>query len=217
MGKDVFYLIENFDEEEWRDISGFEGYYQVSNLGRVRSLDRENVRSGKGYRTIKGRVLKQLLAGRGYCYVNFSVDGVYSRHYVHRLVANAFIDNPNNKREVNHKDGNKLNNIVSNLEWVNSLENNRHARAIGLINFTEKQQVAFKEYVENKSNPVIVDGYIRFVSERAAAKYIGVNQSVVNYAIKHNRMCKGHSIEYEIKEVKHELSDNEQRLRSNQI
>lgn len=209
MGKDVFYLIENFGEEEWRDISGFEGYYQVSNLGRVRSLDRENVRYGKGYRTIKGRILKQLLAGRGYCYVNFSVDGVYSRHYVHRLVANAFIRNADNKQEVNHKDGNKLNNTVSNLEWVDSSENNKHAWDIGLRNFTEGQRSALCTYVGQKSNPVIVDGYIRFASEHYAAKYIGVNQSVVNYAIKHNHMCKGHSVKYETKEVKCELSTNE--------
>lgn len=95
-------------QEEWRDISGYEGRYQVSNLGRVKSLPGKS--RGKSF---GNKVLVQFEGKYGYAIVNLS----RKSHLVHRLVAKAFIDNPNNYRCVNHKDENKKNNTVDNLEW----------------------------------------------------------------------------------------------------
>ena len=107
-------------EEIWRDISGYEGHYQVSNFGRVKSFH-------KG-----GRILKPGLV-LGYLKVSLNSGGKVAQRKVHRLVAEAFIPNPNGKPEVNHIDGNPRNNHVDNLEWCTQLENIRHAYATGLI------------------------------------------------------------------------------------
>ena len=92
-------------DEIWKDKKDYEGHYQVSNLGRVKSI-----KFGKEI------ILKQKIRG-GYYSVGLSKNGIVKTYYVHRLVAEAFIDNPNNYKEVNHKDECKSNNIVSNLEW----------------------------------------------------------------------------------------------------
>ena len=115
-------------EEIWKDIEGYEGLYQVSNLGRVRSLGRTINRmtrwgTVKPY-TISGRVLKILSASFDACYVHlFDINGTSTNHTVHRLVAKAFIPNPNNLSDVNHKDENRKNNNVENLEWMSHVDN----------------------------------------------------------------------------------------------
>ena len=96
-------------EEIWKDIEGYEGTYQVSNLGRVRSLDRYvpfGTNSSR-LRKISGKVLKQQPHNKGYWVAQLSKDSKLSLYLVHRLVATAFIPNPMNKEMVNHKDGNK--------------------------------------------------------------------------------------------------------------
>jgi hypothetical protein len=118
-------------KEVWKDIVGFEGFYQVSNLGRVKSLEKK-VPYGYGLRTIPERILKNNINQCGYCYVVLYKDTCKRKHKVHRLVAEAFIENPNNKKCVNHKDGNKQNNCVDNLEWVTHSENMQHASDSGL-------------------------------------------------------------------------------------
>ena len=111
-------------EEVWRDIKGFEGLYQVSNSGKVKSLNfhRENREC-----ELKSKVTKD-----GYYETALSKNGKYKYIRTHRLVAMAFCENPNNKNEVNHIDGNKLNNRADNLEWVTSSENQKHAYKLGL-------------------------------------------------------------------------------------
>ena len=98
-------------EEEWRDIKGYENLYQVSNKGRVKSLG-----NGKSNYS-KERLLKTRKNKRGYIQVNFSKDGKIKMFYVHRLVAETFIPNPNNYPVINHRDETPCNNCVENLEW----------------------------------------------------------------------------------------------------
>lgn len=123
--------------ELWRDIVGYEGYYQVSNKGRVRSLDR--IIEQKGWyrlirRTYKGSILKQSKEfkedGSFYFSVELNKNGVAKRFRVHRLVAMAFIPNPNNLPIINHKDENKANNCVDNLEWCDIPYNVNYGTAI---------------------------------------------------------------------------------------
>lgn len=110
-----------------RDVEGYEGLYKVSNLGNIKSADRFVKHSGKHTRIQKGRILKNLLNAHGYSEVGlYNTDGKAHRQRVHRIVATAFIPNPDNKLEVNHIDEVKTNNHVENLEWCTRLENERH-------------------------------------------------------------------------------------------
>lgn len=102
--------------EIWRDIDGYEGLYQVSNLGRVRSLDKGE-KLPNGYRIRKGKILKPGLNRYGYQFVYLYKDGKAKMHTVHKLVAQAFISNPQHFKEINHIDEVKTDNRASNLEW----------------------------------------------------------------------------------------------------
>ena len=99
-------------------IKGYEGLYEVSNFGRVRTIKRQGTDT---------RILKGSIDHTGYHRISLAKDGVHKSHGVHRLVCSTFIDNPENKQTVNHKDGNKLNNHVDNLEWMTYSENHTHA------------------------------------------------------------------------------------------
>lgn len=111
--------------EIWKNIEGYEGYYQVSNLGRVKSLPR-----GKQwpYRQTHNNIRKQHIKN-GYLQVNLSKDNKVKWVGVHRLVAMAFIPNPNNHPQVNHIDECKTNNVVTNLEWCTQSQNQMHGTA----------------------------------------------------------------------------------------
>lgn len=113
--------------EEWKDIKGYEGLYQVSDWGRVKSLDWELVQKSKygGQRVVKhkGRILKQVLNNKGYYYLRLSKNGMVAKKYIHRLVAEAFIPNPNNYNEVDHISGDTKNNKKCNLRWCTHRQN----------------------------------------------------------------------------------------------
>lgn len=120
--------------EIWKDVKGYEGVYQVSNLGNVKSLDREvNSRYG-GKRKVEGVLLKFLPDKDNYSRVNLKKNQKGKTILVHRLVAAAFIDNKENKPQVNHINGIKNDNNVENIEWVTLSENRRHAYDTGLQN-----------------------------------------------------------------------------------
>lgn len=109
--------------EVWKDVFEYEGYYQVSSLGRVRSVERI-VPVKSGTRLIHERILKsEICKSTGYAYVNLHKDGKLKHCTVHRLVALAFVDNPNNLPMVNHKDEDRLNNSADNLEWITNEDN----------------------------------------------------------------------------------------------
>lgn len=120
-------------EELWKDINGFEGYYQISNLGRVKSLGRfiYNSKTGekRGFKKEKIKVPK--VTSDGYFSVTLSVDGKSKTISVHRLVALHFISNPFGYKEVNHIDTNRQNNRIDNLEWCTHQHNVAHSANLG--------------------------------------------------------------------------------------
>ncbi|MEH7116087.1 NUMOD4 motif-containing HNH endonuclease [Neobacillus vireti] len=126
------------EEEVWKDINGFEGYYQVSNIGRVRSVDRIDSLN----RLHKSRLTTIYDNGKGYKRVSLYKESNNYYRYVHRLVAEVFIDNPDNKTDVNHIDGDKSNNNYTNLSWVTKKENIQHAVKNELIKTGEKSKAA---------------------------------------------------------------------------
>lgn len=114
--------------EEWRDVKGFEGLYQVNNYGQVKSLR-------------KDALLKPAKSKYGYMLCVLCKNGVMHDRRVHRLVAEAFLENPRSLPQVNHKDGNKSNNNVENLEWCTCSENSRHAVENGLFSTNKRVRV----------------------------------------------------------------------------
>lgn len=183
-------ILENLENEVWKDIIGYEGYYQVSNMGRIRSLDRyiwQSKDNGNLYsRFMKGKVLSNKRTnGNGYCIVqlNTGTGSISKNNYIHILVASHFIDNENNFPQVNHKDGNKSNNQVSNLEWITNAGNVQHAIKNNLINsryLNDEEIIEIYEYIIN--NPK--DNY-ETVSNKFDVKKITVqnikNKSTVRY------------------------------------
>lgn len=140
--------------EVWKDVKNYEGTYQVSNLGRVKSLSRIDF-SGRQ----RGEVILRLKNPRKrYPYVILYKYGKSKTYYVHRLVASHFIENIRNKPEVNHIDGNKENNCVDNLEWVDRKENSIHAYRNGLLN--PDVSVALKALNDNRAH------YSKIVAEK---------------------------------------------------
>lgn len=133
----------NYKDEIWKDIPEYEGLYQVSNYGRVRSIDRNIYRNG-GCAAIKGKMLVLRKKNSGYMQVNLWKDNKGSNFYIHRLVAQSFIPNPENKPEVDHIDTNVGNNHVNNLRWVTSREN--HLNPITY----KKSCLFFNKYKPNK-------------------------------------------------------------------
>lgn len=123
-------------KEIWKDIKGYEGCYQVSNLGRVKSLKREiKVKNHPNIKILKrkGKILMPSFTGYKKRYLGICL-GRENRYLIHRLVAKAFILNPKNKPEINHKDGDPANNHIGNLEWCVPKENMQHAIKNGLFN-----------------------------------------------------------------------------------
>lgn len=119
-----------FEQEEWRDIKGFEGLYQVSSMGNVKSLERQVRANTCGIRTLREKILSDCMNKSGYNLVVLCKNGKRINKMIHRLVAEAFIPNPNNVSEVNHKDENKRNNCVSNLEWCDRIYNANYGTGV---------------------------------------------------------------------------------------
>lgn len=147
-------------KEIWKDVKGYEGLYQVSNLGHVRSL-----------KYGKERVLKEGTDRDGYLHVGLCLNCCQKTYKVHRLVADVFISNPNNLPQVNHIDGNKTNNNVENLEWCTQKQNIHHAHNTGLHP---------KKLVPIHCNELNID----FASIGEAAKYFGCGDSCIHNILK---------------------------------
>lgn len=123
--------------EIWKDIKGYEGLYQVSNTGKIKSL--------KFNHSNKEKIIKGNKENLGYLVVTLYKDGNRKNFKIHRLVAEAFISNPKSLPQVNHIDGNKQNNRIDNLEWCTAKENTIHAHKIGLAN-DDNKKIKVKQY-----------------------------------------------------------------------
>lgn len=172
------------EEEIWKDIEGFEGKYQISSIGRVKSIDRILPHAIHGTWHIRERILKPHWNGQGQsqymCVHLHSGKGKMSCLRIHRMVAETFIPNPDNLPQVNHIDGDKSNNAVSNLEWVTIQENVDHAWRNGLC----------ENIVKAKQKPVVnLDTGERYASladaERRYGNTFGGISHVINGKSKH--------------------------------
>ncbi len=117
-------------EEVWKPIHNYEGLYEISSFGRIKSVGSAY---GKPYNKKNGVLLSQFIARGGYWTINLTFNGKGKQFSVHRLIGQHFIDNPENKPWINHKDGVKSNNSLSNLEWSTISENTKHAYDIGIV------------------------------------------------------------------------------------
>lgn len=166
-------------KEVWKDVKGFEGIYQVSNKGNVKSLDRV-VECVDSFRHYKGKMMKLDKKKNGYLQVNLKRQNKNAQYLVHRLVAEAFIPNPNVLSCVNHKDENKENNHVDNLEWCSQAYNNRYGagykkRCINARNGAIKKQA--KPVLQYSLNGDFVAEYF---SAMEAARMNGCKQGGIS-------------------------------------
>lgn len=164
------------EEEIWKTFPDCP-FIEASNLGRIRTKDRVVIRNNQRKQFIKGRVLKQWLRSDGYMDVHFSVNGKSIRLLVHRVIAISFLLNPNNLPEVNHKDNNRTNNNVSNLEWCTRQYNQDYKKKCG----TSPAQVQGRPVFAVDLNTGKV---LKFESQCEAARKLGVNQSGIAKVVK---------------------------------
>lgn len=175
------------EKEIWRAIDGY-NYYEISNLGNVRSKDRLIISINSNSYIKRGRELKPKKHKDGYLFVQLTSDKKRSNLYIHRLVAQAFIINPEQKPLVNHIDGNKRNNWVENLEWVTSKENARHAYKNNLFYKIEDLKPTSRAVMNTETGEY-------FLTIKEAAIALNYNYTVVREMLKGKRK-KSLSLEY---------------------
>lgn len=171
--------------EVFKSVPEWENMYEVSNFGRVKSIERV-VKSNSGTRLVKERFLKLHLDKKGYKVCSLSINGFLKSFKIHRLVALTFIANPENKPEVNHKDGNKQNNHVDNLEWNTSSENQLHAYKNNLTprNKALKGEASNFSKLTEQQVLEIRDKYIpRKYTREMLAKEYNISSSNISYII----------------------------------
>lgn len=161
--------------ENWKDIEGYEGVYQVSDQGRVRTLDRYLTASYGSKQFRKGQLIKGVVMPNGYLAVGLWRNNKNKPQYVHRLVAKAFIPNPNLLKQVNHKDEDKTNNCVSNLEWCDHLYNHNYGtikERISRSNLALKKGTRVAQYKGDTLIAVFDNSY-------QASKETGIDSSAI--------------------------------------
>ena len=151
-------------EELWKPIPDFDGMYEISNMGRVKSCKRTRKSKAGSISNVQERILKQRSDKNGYKEVALSKDGKLHYFRCHRLVADAFIPNLNHFPVINHKDEDVTNNIVSNLEWCSISYNTSYS-------------------VHKRSQKVLCDG-VEYSSIRSLARHLNIDTKVIRYRLK---------------------------------
>ena len=173
-------------KEIWKDIPGYERLYQVSNLGNVKSCSK--IRKGGRYncvRTYKEKQLKTTKNPYGYIYVQLYGKNHTKKYFIHRLVALAFIPNPENKSSVNHINGIKHDNRVENLEWVTHSENTKHAFKNNLIKIKKGEDSKSAKLTEKQV--LEIRKYKGIISQSKLGEIYGVGQDTISRIInRHN-------------------------------
>ena len=186
-------------QEIWKDIRNYEGLYQISNNGNVKSLGRWVNCKNKGKRWQEEKILKPSVEGNGYQRVGLHENGTIKNYFVHRLVAQAFIQNPNNYPQVNHKNEIKDDNRVENLEWCDAKYNVNY----GTARERGAEKISKKLINGKKSKPVLqintkTDEIIRvFPSAMEVERQLGFSNSHISECCKGNRKtCGGFKWQY---------------------
>lgn len=177
--------------EEWRPAVGYESFYEVSNLGRVRSLDRMVPhKGGPNMRLSKGKMLAPIADKDGYLLVSMSADGKSKIEKIHRLVAKAFIRNDGGLPQVNHRNGIKTDNRVDNLEWSSCKDNILHKFRVLGYDSTGHAGKAGRGILDKTTGK-------KYISEREVIRDIGVGtQCGLSYALYHSGKYYGHEFEF---------------------
>lgn len=166
-------------EEVWKDIKGYEGIYQASNLGRIKSLDRikhTKGRYGEMQTKIKGIILKSCANHDNYLEVVLSKNGKSKTRRVNRIIAETFIENPNNYKQVNHINGIKTDNRVDNLEWCNCKDNIHHALKNNLMKPVRgKEHYMAKKVGKYNENNQLIEKYDTIVEAGKLNKISNTN------------------------------------------
>lgn len=175
-------------QEEWKDVVGFEGLYQISNLGRVKSLPKLVERGKWGSFVIPERILHpNLNKYRGYMEIGLGTKlSGYKRCKIHRLVAEAFIPNPDNLPCINHKDENKINNRVDNLEWCTYYYNLHYGTNIDRMSKTQSVPVIAYNDTEE----------LYFEGQKEASRQLGIDQGNIGHSLKGHYKCGGYYWKY---------------------
>lgn len=190
-------------EEQWYDIPNWEGLYQITKSGKVRNLDRCIIDFMGRRHYFKGKEIKININNSGYACCHFSRNCKRKIMFIHRMIAELFVSNPENFSEVNHKDGNKMNNSIENLEWVTRSDNIKHAIYTGL----RKRSYSTKEHLdrirknslEKHRRPLRVLNMTTgeekdFYYFKQASAFIGVNSHSLRTALKKSDVYKNYKI-----------------------
>lgn len=168
------------DKEIWKDIAGYEGLYQINNYGDVKSLNYGN--------TKKEKILKKRIDKKGYIHYALFKNKKITEKKAHRLVAQAFIPNPENKPQINHIDGNKQNNYIKNLEWCTNSENQKHS-------YSKLKNISYFKYNNPRIKKVrCIEKNKTFDSIEKAKKWCG--KTGITHACKNKKTCGGYHWEY---------------------
>lgn len=174
----------------WKDIKGYEGIYQINTEGDVRSLDREIIRGGSVVK-ISSVIIKSRMSNAGYYRITLSNNDTGTTFSVHRLVAETFVDNPNNKPCVNHINGLKTDNKVDNLEWVTQKENIRHAKDVLGKNIGDASKLIHLKGFDHPGAKFTTGTLKELIAMRSEgvsfgklAKYFNVDKSTVQSILK---------------------------------
>jgi len=170
-------------KETWKDVPNYEGLYQVSNLGRVKSF-----RKSTKFGCPSEYILNPSIANHGYAEVTLYGNAGRHKILLHRLVATVFIPNPDNLPQINHKDENKLNNCVDNLEWCTPAYNNAYGTA----------KLRAIDTVSKPVEQLTYDGKVIAVyrSARIAGELLGIRKSTITLAINRHHQCQGYYWRY---------------------